>query len=260
MTTNTPRRTRRSQSWEGVADWYAGWAGPKGSRYHRTLAVPLLLDLLQPGAGEALIDLGCGPGVLAPPVAATGMAYTGLDLSPSLISIARRHNGRAGRFVVGDATRAAAVPGLRQGTFDAASFLLSIQDIDPLTEALASAARLVHGSGRVVIVMLHPCFRVPRQSGWGWDEGRKLRYRRVDSYLSDLEVPMQPHHSGKGVTRSYHRPLGAYIAALSSHGFAVTALREVRDIEKSGAPPAERRAAGEIPMLLGLRADRLRSG
>lgn len=256
MTTKSPRRSR---SWEGVADWYAGWAGPKGSRYHRTLAVPLLLDLLKPRAGEALIDMGCGPGVLAPPVAAEGMGYTGLDLSPSMIGTARQRHGQAGRFFVGDATRAAAVPDLRQGSFDAASFLLSIQDIDPLDAALASAARLVRPSGRIVIVMLHPCFRVPRQSGWGWDAGRKLRYRRIDSYLSDLAVPMQPHLSGKGTTRSYHRPLGAYFAALAANGFAVTGLREVRDIERSGVPRAERRADAEIPMLMGLRAQRLRS-
>jgi hypothetical protein len=36
----------------------------------------------------------------------------------------------------------------------------------------------------MVLLLTHPCFRVPRQSGWGWDEQRKLQYRRVDRYLT----------------------------------------------------------------------------
>ncbi len=47
--------------------------------------------------------------------------------------------------------------------------MLSIQDMDPLSDVLESAAWAPNLDGRVVILMTHPCFRVPRQSGWGWD-------------------------------------------------------------------------------------------
>ena len=203
----------RSQSWDAVAHWYAGWTGSNGSRYHRTLAVPLLLEMLDPQAGEHIADLGCGPGILAPPVAARGASFVGIDLSPRLIAEARKSHGKSGRFVVGDVTRLPRHAHLPAGGFDAACFLLSIQDINPLDAAMASAAKLLKPGGRLAVVMLHPCFRVPRQSGWGWDEGRGLKFRRLDSYLTPLAVPMQSH--GNGTTRSYHRPLGAYAEALS---------------------------------------------
>jgi len=240
-----------------VADWYTGWVGAEGSDHHRHLAIPALLDLLRPAAGEHVLDAGCGPGVLAPHVAGAGARYTGVDASGKLIRFARRHHGGHGRFLLGDATRLAELAGVEAGGFDAAAFLLSIQDIDPLEDALASAAWALREGGRIVLLMTHPCFRVPRQSGWGWDEGRRLRFRRVDRYLGRLAVPMKAH-AGGGATRSYHRPLAAYVNGLAACGMLVDCVREVPGLPVGAAPGpharAERRASEEIPLFLGLRA------
>ena len=43
--------------------------------------------------------------------------------------------------------------------------------VDPLEPALASAAWALRPGGRLALLLTHPCFRIPRQSGWGWDEG-----------------------------------------------------------------------------------------
>lgn len=246
----------RSQSWDPVANWYAGWAGQNGSHYHRTLAVPLMLELLTLRSGERLADLGCGHGILAPPVAGLGARYIGVDLSSRLIAEARRQHARSGRFLVADATDLPRHSLLEDGSVDAVSFLLSIQDINPLEAAITQAGRLLRPGGRLAMVMLHPCFRVPRQSGWGWDEGRGLKYRRLDSYLSRLAVPMQEH--GQGTTRSYHRPLEDYVSALGQAGLAVTGIREVADHPGPQDKRADRRATREFPLFLGLRAVKLK--
>src|SRR5215211_8950028 len=68
-------------SWDPIADWYVGWVGEEGSKHHRNVAVPALLELLDPRTGEHVLDVGCGPGVLAPPVADAGARYTGVDAS-----------------------------------------------------------------------------------------------------------------------------------------------------------------------------------
>lgn len=247
-----------SASWDPVADWYAGWVGAEGSEHHRRVAVPALLDLLQPTAGEHVLDVGCGPGVPAPHVAAAGARYTGVDASRKLIAFARRHHGAHGRFVVGDATRLREVAGVAEGAFDAAFFLLSIQDIDPLEDALAGAAWALRPGGRLVLLMTHPCFRVPRQSGWGWDAGRRLRYRRIDRYLTRLAVPMKGYGGGRGgATRSYHRPLGAYVNQLAACGMLVDGVHEIPTFHTHPPGPharADRNAMREIPLFLGLRA------
>lgn len=253
MTNRSPSR-RASRSWDPVAHWYAGWTGTHGSRHHTALAIPLAMELLALSPGEAVIDLGCGPGVTAPSIAATGARLTGIDLSPRLIEVARRNHRAHGSFQVGDVTRLKALPGLRPASFDAALFLLSIQDIEPLADAVAAASWVLKPRGRLAIVMLHPCFRVPRQSGWGWDEKRGLQFRRLDSYLTRLAVPMQAYPGGGGTTRSFHRPLAEYMSALARAGFVLTDLREVPGLEHRSAGRAERRAAREIPLMLGIRA------
>jgi SAM-dependent methyltransferase len=253
-----PRPSVAPSSWDRQATWYDGWVGEHGSRYHQAVVVPVTLDLLDPRPDEQILDVGGGQGVLAPAIVAAGARYTGVDASPRLIDAAQRRHGRIGRFVVGDARRLSAVPGLRAGGYDAAVFMLSIQDMDPLEPIVASLDWALRPSSRVVIVMTHPAFRQPRHSGWGFDEGRKLTYRRIDSYLTPMAVPMKSIGGGTP-TRSYHRPIGAYVNGLAAVGFAVDALREIADLPEDARPgkrPARGKADAEIPLFLALRARR----
>jgi trans-aconitate methyltransferase len=48
-----------------------------------------LLSLLAPRAGERILDLGCGDGVLTAQIAATGARVIGVDASPEMVAAAR---------------------------------------------------------------------------------------------------------------------------------------------------------------------------
>ena len=236
-------RRNSDTSWERAADWYDGWVGAHGSVYHRRVALPATLELLALTSGERLLDIGAGQGVLAPDAARRGAAYVGVELSPRLLRRARERHGDTGRFLLGDAR--ALPPEVQSGAFDAVSFLLSVQDMDPLEAVIGEAARALRPGGRLVLFMVHPCFRVPRQSGWGYDPARKLPVRRIDRYLTPLAVPM-------GKTTSYHRPLSAYVDALARHRVGVDRLLELGDDE----PWARRHGRpfnGDIPLFLALR-------
>lgn len=247
---------KKSSSWDPVADWYIGWVGKKGSKHHRRLAIPAVMELLAPQAGDRILDIGCGPGVLAPHVAREGACYTGVDTSKRLVSFARRHHGREGIFLLGDAAQLPHVADLQPSSFDAVVFLLSIQDINPLEEVLESAAWALCNGGRVVLLMTHPCFRVPWHSGWNWDPDRRLKYRRVERYLNRLTAPMQKYGGKRrGSTQSYHRPLSAYVNGLASLGLFVDGVREIPSLKPSEQQEdAEARAREEIPHFMGLRA------
>ncbi len=49
-----------------------------------------VLDLLQPQAGERILDLGCGDGVLTEKLIALGAHVVGIDSSPDMVAAARR--------------------------------------------------------------------------------------------------------------------------------------------------------------------------
>jgi hypothetical protein len=64
---------------------------------------------------------------------------------------------------------------------------------------------------------------------------------------------------GSRPTRSFHRPISAYVNALADAGFAIDAMREVPDLVDGLRPASRRRASradAEIPLFLGLRARR----
>jgi ubiquinone/menaquinone biosynthesis C-methylase UbiE len=244
-----------------VATWYDGWVGDRGSAYHRELAIPALLDLLDPRRGERVLDVGGGQGVLAPALVEAGASVTVVDASAKLVAAAKRRHGRLrdARFLVGDARRLPAVAGVEAGSFDAATVLLAIQDMDPLDDVVRGIEWALRPLARVVLLMTHPAFRQPRHSGWGYDEGRKLTYRRVDGYLTEMAVPMKSLGGGLP-TRSFHRPISAYVNALAEAGFVTDAMVEIPDLPPDRRPGkavrGDARANAEIPIFLGLRAVR----
>jgi hypothetical protein len=113
----------------------------------------------------------------------------------------------------------------------------------------------------MVILMTHPAFRVPRQSGWGIDENRKLQYRRVDRYLTPLPVPMKQHQTG--VTISFHRPISDYVNTLAAVGLLTERMEEIpigEEAFKKDRSRAEKLADAEIPLFLALRARKVSLG
>lgn len=274
-------KPRRASGWDPLASWYDGWVGAEGSDHHRKLAIPTVLELLDLREGEKLLDVGSGQGVLAPYAARDGVSYTGVEISPRLLEIAQKRHKGAGRFFLGDARQLRDIDGLKPASFDAVVFLLSIQDMNPLEEILPASASMLRDGGRMVLLMTHPAFRIPRQSGWGHDQQRDLRFRRIDTYLTPLAVPMKqysdvnrgnrgnrapqknaprrnetPRDDRQGVSISFHRPLSQYVNVLAACGMLIDAMREVPS-EPENASPQESRANAEIPLFLGIRARKL---
>lgn len=235
-----------SASWENVAEWYLGWSGRNGSAYHRRIAIPAVMHLLDVRPGQTILDVGCGPGALASHVIRASATYVGVDSSFSMIEAATRyHRHRRARFVHANAAGLCAALPHTGNRFDSVVCLLSIQDMDPIDRIVDEMAHTLRPGGRLVVFMTHPCFRIPRQSGWGWDARRKLKYRRVDRYLTPLAVPMEPYKRGNGHTKSYHRPLSVYVRAMATAGLTIDAMEEIPVDQKV----IDRRRDGDTAML-----------
>jgi ubiquinone/menaquinone biosynthesis C-methylase UbiE len=260
--------------WDNVADWYDQLVGEEGSEYHKHVVLPGAARLIGGQAGQKVLDMACGQGVLCRLLASKGVEMTGVDASGELIAAARERaggserskkteEGGAGeksiqeiRYLVGDARE---LGFLSENYFDAAACLLAIQNIHPIGPVFSAAARVLKVGGKFVVVMMHPCFRGPKETEWGWDEKRKVQYRRVDRYLLPRKIPIVTHpgkEPGK-YTWSFHKPIEAYVRALRNSGMLVDAMEEWTSHKKSTSGPragAENVAREEIPMFLAIRA------
>lgn len=246
------------RGWDPVAGWYDKLVGDEGSDYHRHVILPAVIRMLAPRKGEAALDLCCGQGVLIPHLLEKGVSrLTGVDASPKLIEAARlRHGRRPGvNLLVSDACQPAP---WADGSYDFAACVMAVHDVPEIDGLFANLSRSLKPGGRAVIVLMHPCFRVPRQSHWGWDPDHKIQYRRIDRYSSPVGIPIATHpgrNSGESTT-FYHRPLATYFSALGKAGLGVTDCEELHSHRRSQAGPrsrAEHRAAGEFPLFMALR-------
>lgn len=261
------RRALAETAWERPAAWYDQLIGQGGDDFYRDLILPAVLQRLDAKHGQRVLDVGCGQGVLGRALALEGLRSLGVDAAPSLIEAAQARAGKFAEYVLGDARDlpAALDPLGAAAMCDHAALVMCLQDLDPIEPALKGTAKFVRPGGRIVAVMTHPCFRVPRRSSWGWDEDNGVQYRRLDGYLSFMKVPIKTHPGmpeDPSRTLSFHRPLHSYLNAFAAAGLAVTGCDELcshRRGTKGTRYGAEDRAAKEFPVFLVLTAEHRRA-
>jgi ubiquinone/menaquinone biosynthesis C-methylase UbiE len=257
-----PRKTPDTKtSWDPSEKWYGKLVGEKGHYYHQSLILPNLMRLMgiKDPKKTALLDIGCGSGVLARQLP-KGIDYAGVDLSKGLLDQAKQQTPGM-KFIFADATKPLPIEKI---DFDIATFILSLQNMENGKGAIEQAAKHLSKPGsKIFLILNHPAFRIPRQCEWSYDESKKLMSRQVNSYLSSLKIPiaMEPSKKEKSpTTYSFHNPLSTYITWLNESGFAITALEEWCSDKKSegGRAKAEDRARLEIPMFMAIAATRIK--
>jgi SAM-dependent methyltransferase len=251
---------KQEQGWDGVAGWYDKLVGADGSDYHRNVILPGVMDLLGISKGDAVADVCCGQGVLARHLLEAGAGrILGVDASAKLISAARQRHGADDRvsFLKADAC---ALGEWADASFDVAACVMAVHDVPDAAGLMENIAAALKPGGRVAIVMMHPCFRIPQESHWGWDGDQKIQFRRLDKYGKPLEIGIKTR-PGLGTEEStvfYHRPLAEVITAMGDAGLGVTVCTELFSHRRSqgGGPfsKAEHLAAEEFPLFLGLKA------
>ena len=242
---------KNDTSWKQVGKWYDDIVSKGGHTYHQEVIFHALKKWLSFDNGDSVLDLGCGQGILARQLPEK-VSYLGLDLANPLVQKAKGYSGH--KFQVGDATKPLKIS---KKDFSHAFMILSLQNMEKGEEAVKNGALHLKEGGKLIVILNHPCYRIPRQSSWEVDENKKLQYRRIDRYLSPLEIPIQMHPSKKEKsekTFSYHNPLSTYVEWMVKVGFSLTRLEEWNSTKTSSGSKAkmENRARKEFPLFLAL--------
>jgi len=237
-------------SWKNSSSWYDKVVSDEGHYYHQKIVLPKSLDLLALQKGDSLLDLACGQGVLSRAIP-KGIDYLGIDGAKGLIEAAKKRSNK--KFMVHDLS----TPLELKDRFSHAAIVLAFQNIFTPQEVLKTAASHLKKKGKLLIVLNHPVFRIPRQSHWGIDEKKRLQYRIVEKYMTPMKIPIQTAPSKKERSEtvwSYHYSLSEMSTMLYEAGFHIVKIEEWISDKKSSGKHAkmENTARKEFPLFMAL--------
>ena len=239
-------------SWEKSSKWYNKIVGDEGHYFHQAVIFPNLKKSINFNEVESVLDLACGQGIFERQIDPK-TEYVGVDIARSLIDQAKKKSqNQKHQFMVADASKT--LP-LLENHFDLAVIILALQNIRNFEGVMINTQRHLKDGGKFVMVLNHPMFRIPRQTSWGMDEQNKTQYRRINRYMSEIEIPIATN-PGKfeesEMTWSFHVPLSKYSQVLNENGFVIERIEEWISDKKSTGSKAkmEDRARTEIPMFM----------
>jgi ubiquinone/menaquinone biosynthesis C-methylase UbiE len=132
-----------------IASRYDAWyRTPRGAMYDRL--EKRAIDGLLPSAsdGDRLLDIGCGTGHFSEHFASRGFAVTGVDISESMIAIARQKTIGRSAFAVADAER---LP-VADETFDVAAAITVLEFVSDPARVVSEMVRCVKKPGGLLIL------------------------------------------------------------------------------------------------------------
>jgi trans-aconitate 2-methyltransferase len=154
-----------------------------------------VIELLEPRAGERILDVGCGTGELTARIAASGARVVGLDSSPAMIAAAQA-KFRDAEFVVADAANFAFTE-----QFDAIFSNAALHWVKDMEGAVVCMARALKPGGRFVVEM-----------------GGRGNIAKLTAAIDTAMFAVTGAHAEHG---RYYPAIGEYSALLEKHGVEV---------------------------------------
>ncbi|MFB1298738.1 class I SAM-dependent methyltransferase [Mycobacterium sp. pW049] len=217
--------------WDGIADWYAELVRG-GSAMHHFSRGMLLNALPEKLLGLAVLDLGCGEGIVSRALASAGAGVLGIDPTHKLIAhaeAAERALPLGVTYRVDDGTTLATVA---NDSVDGVTAALSLNNIADLDAALRSIRRVLRTNGFLSFTVPHPCFDAPGSETITTSSGMR---RTAGEYFAE-GLWRSTHPQSVRRAGNYHRTISTYLTAVLDHGFT---LRSCTDPAPSDAVRAE---------------------
>ena len=206
---------------DGFASWYDDWiVAPEDD-----LVAQSLFELVGQRRAERILDLGCGQGRIARPLAAAGNEVVGVDLSRKLLAIARASDGDSIRYIHADVCTLDWWDGT---AFDGVIASMALMDVDNLDGAVTTVATTLRPGGWFAWSIIHPAFPGIERIRPSWP---------TDGSCFDEGYWVTDGDGLRGRVGSNHRTLSTYFNTLTHHGFALEATAEPRWYLSSNDPP-----------------------
>lgn len=227
------------EAYEALAEAYAAHIDtkPHNAYYER----PATLSLLPGVAGKRVLDAGCGPGVYAEWLIRHGADVLALDVSPTMVELARQRLGADADVRLADLSRP--LPFLDSASFDLVLSPLVFESIRDWAGPFAEFYRILRPGGHFVFSVTHPLF--------------DFLYYQSDRYF-ETELVSAEWRGFKPVRvemPGFRRSLQATINPLLEAGFTLERILEPKPTEDfREADPRHFEELSRQPCFLCLRA------
>lgn len=267
---NEQARTLNEQGralWDQKAEFWDTLHGEEGNRFHRTLVSPAVEKLLLLQAGERVLDIGCGTGVMARRLAHLGGRVTAVDFSAALIERARLRGQSSGEpidYGVVDATDEEGLAALGEGEFDAIVSTMALMDMPVILPLYRAVCRLLRAGGRFVFATSHPTFASTNPIFSIEQEDREgqqvvTRTMKIAGYLDVPPIKAMGARNEPAPHYYYHRPLHQLLGEAFAAGLVLDGIEEpAYGVE--AANPARPLIWDNFPQIPPVLAARLRVG
>lgn len=176
---------------------------------NREIEQPIIYALVPKNLkNKKLLDVGCGPGIHMNKYVSRGAKGVGVDISESMITLAKKHCPKA-EFFVGDMTRL----NLKKYSFDIITSSFAVDYVKDLDAFALSIQNLLKKNGLFICSLPHPIFDILRG-----DKKRSLKIAR--SYFDKKLIP----HNIAGMEKSFYsypRSLQEYFNVFLKKGFVL---------------------------------------
>ncbi|MGO8960510.1 MAG: class I SAM-dependent methyltransferase [Streptosporangiaceae bacterium] len=202
--------------YDGNAEWYdetfSAFHPPKEE-------LAFLKQALGTGGGEACIDLACGTGLWAQPIADAGYQAVGFDISADQLRFARHRMTNVAR------ADACNLP-VRDESIVVMVGMFFHTDLEDFAAVAGQVARCLRPGGRFIYAGLHPCFIGPFVSRTAESVEQNLRF--LPGYGS-IGWASRASGDGSGVgprVGFHHKALASFMNAITDSGLHIRTVQE----------------------------------
>jgi 2-polyprenyl-3-methyl-5-hydroxy-6-metoxy-1,4-benzoquinol methylase len=209
--------------WDANASFWIQIIREHRDKYRNDLTDPAMLKAIGPPEGLTVLDAGCGEGYLSRILARNGAIVTGADSSTRLIEAARAKNLIDALPITFDISSVDDLP-YPDDMFDLVVCNHLLNDLCDPSRPISEFARVLRNGGRLIILMLHPCFYNKHA-----ERAQATNGLIAASYFEtrDIEQVFEVDGLTSPVpNRTWFRPLEFYTEELRKSGFVITSLTE----------------------------------
>lgn len=183
----------------------------EGNAYNAFFEKPTMLSMLPDVKSKHILDAGCGPGAYIDWFLEQGAEVTGVDVSPTMLEIAKKKYKESAKFILHDLAKP--MPFLESSSFDIILSSLSIHYILDLELVFSEFHRLLKAGGVLLLSTHHPAMEVAKSE--------KINYFSTELVEETWNTIGRPV-----VVRYYRRPISFITHAAKKFNFIIDELNE----------------------------------